>query len=269
MTVYLSTGEPTIADPLPNVFKASGNADLQGPLRESGMAHVGSLNRARLPEGNAVDPIDPVAWRALADLATERKFPLTVEAEGPLNYDYSLWRDDESECRRRIGLVATGLSVWAAYRPKVPRYVEHGTPGLLTVPSTGPRPGYKEFLDFEAAALSPLVAGPTVLAYLAPWNTVDDWDVSVRFYLDQAATRYKGTPRLILSPKLWAGGEEKGYVGDAVMDHMTAYAMVNGCDAEWWGLYNPSQQPIPQAWAYLRKMFGRPGGRDTVPGGGR
>jgi hypothetical protein len=30
MTVYLSTGEPTIADPLPNVFRASGNADLQG-----------------------------------------------------------------------------------------------------------------------------------------------------------------------------------------------------------------------------------------------
>ena len=254
MRHYVSTGEASVGDPLPDTLALAGAEDLRGVLQSSGMALIMSLNRARLPEGNAVDPIDPEAWANLADLAAAREIDLTVEAEGPLHYDYALWLDDNAECRRRIRLIRMGLSVWAARQPTVRRRVEHGTPALLTVPSDGPMPGYDDLLDYEADQLAGLVAGPTDTAYFADWNDLETWRGGRLFYKAKAAPRYPGPMRLILSPKRWTS--EK-YVGDDLMSEVTAYAAVNGCEVEWWGAFVKSQKPVPQFFKYFRRMAGR------------
>jgi hypothetical protein len=259
---YISTGEGQTTDPLPNAFKLSGNADLQGTtLREGGFASPASANRSRLPEGEAHDPVDPVAWAKLADIAKGRGMPLTIEGENSnFSYSLALWLSNEAECRRRIGLVATALAVCKARQPTVPLYVEAATPAQLGMSGNDARfkkSAYDALCDYEAQQLGGLVAGPTVQKYFAEWNTLAQFDAECDFYLAAAAGRYKGTPRLILSPKKWNGGDEKGYVGDAAMDHMVAFAALRGCDVEIWGAANASQKAVPEFWDWLRRGTGK------------
>jgi hypothetical protein len=258
LSTYVSCGEPLAHDPLPDPFLFSGNTDLhrRRALRESAMVGEGAINLAlgKWDENNS-DPVRASAVVRLGEIAAGRGMPLTLDAEAKYGYDSALWVTNEAECKRRIDLVATVLSIWKAYFPATPRYVFNGTPPSQSSPEHNQF--YPDFADYEAERLAKLVSGPSVWFYKRVWHSDDHWEGECDFYRLQGRKRYSGQGKLVVSPQQWDEiGLKKGYVGDDTMARYAAYAAKYGLHLEWWGLAHTALGPEPGAWEYLRKTIG-------------
>lgn len=255
---YVSVGEPTAENPLPDPFVFAGTPDLRRTrtLRESAMVGPGALNRCLGDsDGNNIIPLDKRAVEKLAGICAARGMPVTFDAEGEhFGWDSQRWIDDRPGCIAAMYHVAEVLALFKAYQPNVPRYVFNGTPGKLSNPDHRAKI-YPGFADFEAGLFAPLVSGPNIDNYKRVQNPLVHWIAESDFYLAEGKARYKGTGKLVFRPaELDEGGITRvGYVGNDFMDAVANYASDRGMHLEIWGVSHSTLGPEPEAWDWLRK----------------